>query len=97
MPNTPQALFAGSFIGTISLLILLSRFLGLPPFAPSDEHTIQDPKNQFTRSLVAISNAMGLDSTQLLAMGVGAAATCAALYFLGSKSKPNYQGVPFHR
>ncbi|CAE6394875.1 unnamed protein product [Rhizoctonia solani] len=79
MPNTPQALFVGSFVGTISLLILFSRALGLPPFASSDEHTIKDPKTQFTRSLVAISNAMGIDSTQLLAMGVGAAATCAAL------------------
>ncbi|CAE6521334.1 unnamed protein product [Rhizoctonia solani] len=61
--------------------------LGLPPFASSEQHTIQDPKNQFTRSLVAVSNAMGIDSTQLLAIGVGAAATCAALYFLGSKKR----------
>ncbi|CAE6457316.1 unnamed protein product [Rhizoctonia solani] len=87
MPNTPQALFAGSFVGTISALVLLARTLGLPPFASSEEHTIQEPKNQFARSLVAVSNAMGIDSTQLLAMGVGAAATCAALYFIGSKKR----------
>lgn len=93
MPNTPQLLFVGSFAGTIGLLVAVSRALGLPPFASSQEHTINDPKNQLTRSLVAIANTMGIDTTQLLAVGVGAACTCAALYFLTPKSKQYLGGI----
>lgn len=85
MPNTLQLAFAGSFVGTISLLVALARALGLPPFASSHEHTITEPKNQLTRSLVAVANTMGIDATQLMAIGVGAVCTCTALYFLSSK------------
>ncbi|KAG8699341.1 NADH-cytochrome b5 reductase [Ceratobasidium sp. 395] len=87
MPNTPQFLFASSFAGTIALLVALARVLGLPPFASRAEHTIQEPKNQFTRSLVATANAMGIDTTQLLAVAVGALCTCTALYFLSPKKR----------
>ena len=85
MPNTLQFAFAGSFVGTIALLVTFARLLGLPPFASTHENTITEPKNQFTRSLVAIAETMGIDATQLMAIGVGALCTCTALYFLSSK------------
>lgn len=85
MPNTLQLAFAGSFVGTITLLVAFARFLSLPPFASNPEHTIHEPKNQFSRSLVAVADAMGIDATQLMAVGVGALCTCTALYFLSSK------------